>query len=123
MDQLIKENLIVKLSFDFSIKIVRLYKMLLAEKEFVISKQLLRSATSIGANIEEAMGAFSKKDFLYKMSLSYKEGKETRYWLKLLKESELTEIDVSQYLLDIDNINNVLTKIIKTTRMNLGLHS
>ncbi len=79
-----KENIILERSFDFALLIIELYKQLIAEKEFVLSKQLLRSGTSIGANVEEATAAISKRDFAYKMSISSKEARETRYWLRLL---------------------------------------
>lgn len=75
-----KENIILELTFNFSIKIISLYKILIEQKEFVLSKQLLRSATSIGANIEEANAAQTKKDFISKMSIASKEAKETRYF-------------------------------------------
>jgi len=84
-----KENLIQRKSFLFAIRIVNLYKYLTTEKkEFVLSKQIVRSGTSIGANIEESIGGQSKKDFISKISISYKEARETIYWLKLLKETE-----------------------------------
>lgn len=111
-----KENVIQSKSFDFALGIIKLYKNFIEKKEFVISKQLLRSGTSIGANIEEALAGFSKKDFLYKMSLSSKEARETRYWLRLLKQSQLTNIDLDSYLHDIDQIINILTSIVKTTQ-------
>ncbi|MBI4972631.1 MAG: four helix bundle protein, partial [Candidatus Omnitrophica bacterium] len=79
-----KDNLIQQKSFDFALAIIDLYKKLTIAKEFVISKQLLRSATSIGANIEEAIAGQSKKDFLHKMAIASKEARETRYWLRLL---------------------------------------
>ena len=113
-----RENIIQSKSFEFSLNIIKLYKNLTKAKEFVISKQLLRSGTSIGANIEEALAGFSKKDFLYKMSLSSKEARETRYWLRLLKQSELTQINVESYLHDVNQIINILTSIVKTTQEN-----
>lgn len=81
------ENKILDLSFDFAIAIIELYKMLVQHNEYVISKQLLRSATSIGANVEEANAAQSKKEFIAKMSIASKEARETRYWLRLLDKS------------------------------------
>ncbi len=89
-----KENLIATKSFDFSLSIIELYIKLKSENEYVISKQLLRSGTSIGTNIEEAAAAFSKKDFTHKMSISSKEARETKYWLRLLQKSNLTQINV-----------------------------
>ncbi|MCG8374564.1 MAG: four helix bundle protein [Balneolales bacterium] len=114
-----KENLIQTKSFAFSLSIIILYKQLQNEREFIISKQLLRSATSIGANVEEAIGGQSKKDFLAKISISLKEARETRYWLKLLQEGELTEIDVSHLQKEALEIVNILSSIVKTTRTNL----
>jgi four helix bundle protein len=109
------ENKILDLSFDFALQIVGLYKMLIEQKEYVISKQLLRSATSIGANIEEANAAQTKKDFIAKMSIASKEARETRYWLRLLNKSKLVNLDYQPYLESIEHIINILTKIVKTT--------
>ncbi len=110
------ENKIVTLTFDFSIQIIELYKFLNEQKEFVISKQLIRSATSIGANVEEANAAQTKKDFIAKMSISSKEARETKYWLRLLDKSQLVKFDYSTYLNNIDHIINILTKIVKTSQ-------
>ncbi|MFZ1749340.1 MAG: four helix bundle protein [Saprospiraceae bacterium] len=82
------ENKILEMTFDFSIQIIELYKVLLEQKEFVMSRQLLRCATSIGANAEEASAAQTKKDFIAKMSISSKEARETKYWLRLLDKSQ-----------------------------------
>lgn len=76
-------NTILEMSFEFSLQIIRLYKQLIEKKEYVLSKQVLRSGTSIGANVEEANAAQSKKEFIAKMSIASKEAKETRYWLRL----------------------------------------
>ena len=84
-------NIIVDKSFGFALNIIRLYKELKIENEFILSKQLLRSGTSVGANVQEATAAFSKKDFAHKMSIASKEDRETKYWLQLLNESELTK--------------------------------
>lgn len=111
-----KDNLIQQKSFDFAILIVKLYQKLIKQNEYVLSKQLLRSATSIGANIEEALAGYSRKDFIYKMTISTKEARETRYWLRLIKHSELTEIDLSYHLQEIEQIINILSSIIKTAR-------
>lgn len=77
-------NLIVDKTFDFAIDIIEFYIQLKNDNEFILSKQLLRSATSIGANVEEAIAAQSKKDFINKMSIAAKEARETKYWLRLL---------------------------------------
>lgn len=113
------ENKILSLTFDFSIEIIGLYKKLIDQKEFVISKQLLRSATSIGANVEEANAAQTKKDFTAKMAIASKEARETKYWLRLLEKSKLVPLDYSTYLLSIEHIINVITKILKTSQISL----
>ncbi|WP_298767263.1 four helix bundle protein [uncultured Polaribacter sp.] len=114
-----KESIVQKKSFQFSLKIISLYKQLQQEKEFIISNQILRSGTSIGANIEEALAGQSKKDFTAKMSISSKEARETKYWLRLLKESELTNINVNSLILDIEELIRILTSIVKTSQNNL----
>ncbi len=93
--------------------------MLQKEKEFVISNQILRSGTSIGANIEEALAGQRKRDFTAKMSISSKEARETKYWLRLLNESELTKLNVNSLILDIDELIRILTSIVKTSQQNL----
>ena len=75
-------------SYSFALQIIRLYKSLLKQNEFVLSKQLLRSGTSIGANVEEALAGQSRADFLSKMSIASKEARETHYWLRLIRDSE-----------------------------------
>lgn len=110
-----KENLIRDKSFNFALKIIKLHQQLQNEREFVISKQLLRSGTSIGANIEEAGAAQSKKDFMHRMSIASKEARETKYWIKLLKESKLANVPLETLLNEIDQMINILTRIVKTT--------
>lgn len=114
--QVEKSSLIQVKSFQFSLKIIALYKILLERKEFIISKQLLRSATSIGANIEEASAASSKKDFAYKMSISSREARETKYWLRLLNESELVDIELKEYINDVEELIRILTAIVKSSQ-------
>lgn len=81
-----KRNIIKDKSFAFAIEIINVYKYLSSEnKEYVLSKQLLKSGTSIGANVEEAIGGVSKRDFIAKLGIAYKESRETMYWLRLLK--------------------------------------
>ena len=84
----LKENIIVSKSYAFALEIVKLYKTLAEQKEFVLSKQLLRSGTSIGANIHEGIASESKKDFIHKLGIALKEARETSYWLNLLKDSK-----------------------------------
>ena len=88
------DNIIQKKSFQFSLNIISLYKKLKNEREFIISKQLLKSGTSIGANVEEAIAAQSRKDFINKMSIAYKEARETNYWLKLQKKIKLFHVKI-----------------------------
>jgi len=110
------ENKILELTFDFSLQIIELYKFLVRQNEYVISKQLLRCSTSIGANVEEANAAQTKKEFITKMSTASKEARETRYWLRLLEKSLLVKYDYAPHLAKIEHIINILTKIVKTTQ-------
>jgi four helix bundle protein len=114
-----RDNLISELTFNFSLKIIKLYQDLAKKNEYVISKQLLRSSTSIGANVAEAIEAFSKRDFVFKMSIAKKEARETHYWLRLLQESSLIHKDIQSYGEDIQRIIRVSTSIVKTTSENL----
>ncbi len=111
------ENQIESKSFDFAVRVVNLYKFLTEQKkEFVLSKQLLRSGTSIGANVAEAQRGQSKADFLAKMSISLKEANETNYWLKLLYKTEyLTEQQFLSISSDITEIIKLLVAICKTS--------
>lgn len=100
-------------------RIVKLYQYLCKEKyEFVLSKQILRSGTSIGANVEEADGGISKSDVSNKISISYKEAKETHYWLRLLKETNyLSENLFNSLIQDCNEICKILFSILKTSRI------
>jgi len=111
-----KENVILDKTFDFSLNIIELYKHLANNKEYVISKQILRSGTSIGANVEESTAAQTKKDFITKMAIASKEARETRYWLRLLKRSQLVKSDYDKYLSDIEEIIKIITSIVKTAQ-------
>lgn len=109
-------NIIRDKSFNFALTIINLNQELIRNKEFVLSRQLLKSGTSIGANVEEAGAAQSRKDFIAKMSIASKEARETQYWLRLLKHSNLIEFDSKQYLDDISEIVKILTTIVKTSQ-------
>lgn len=112
-----KDNVLMDKTFSFSKRIVKLYKYLTSEKhEFVLSKQLLRSGTSIGANVREGKYAQNDKDFISKLSISLKEASETEYWLELLKNEYLTEKQVESILPDLIEIIKILTSIIKTMK-------
>jgi four helix bundle protein len=115
-----KNNVIQKKSFDFAIKIIETCKILIYDKkEYTLSKQLLRSGTSIGANIEESIGGQSHKDFIHKISISYKEARETMYWLKLLRETKfITSSDADLLINDAEEICRILGKIKKTYQEN-----
>jgi four helix bundle protein len=113
-----KNNVIKEKSFSFAIEIVALYKFLSSEKrEFVLSKQLLRSGTSIGANIREAEHAQSKADFIHKLSIALKEANETDYWLDLLYQSEYLTTSQFQNIKDgVSQQLKLLTSILNTTK-------
>ena len=113
-------NIVQEKAFQFSLNLIPVCIRLSNEKkEFVLSKQLLKSSTSIGANLEEAIGGFSKKDFHYKISISYKEARETRYWLKLLIESGLINMEDGNLLLDeLEEILKILGRTIITLNQN-----
>ena len=118
MDKAKEENVILKKSYDFALRIVKAYKFLTDErKEFVLSKQLLRSGTSIGANIEEAVAAGSKADFVHKLNISAKEARETSYWLRLLKDSQyLPEAAFLSIHEECIKIRKILSSILITLR-------
>jgi four helix bundle protein len=110
-----------KKSREFALSIISLYQQMRDEREFVISKQLLRCGTSIGANVEEAIAAESRRDFLHKMAIASKEARETVYWLGLLDESHLVaDLDVSSHLEQAQELVRLLTSIVKTTRESAG---
>ena len=112
------DNLIQEKSYAFALRAVKLYRHLTEKKkEFVLSKQLLRSGTAIGANVEEAIGGQSRADFLSKISIAYKEARETRYWLRLLKDANLlVPRDFESIFADADELCRILSKIITTTK-------
>ena len=111
-----KQSLIKEKSYSFALQIIRLYKSLLKQNEFVLSKQLLRSGTSIGANVEEALAGQSRADFLSKMSIASKEARETHYWLRLIRDSEtISKTEVEPLLTESESIAKILTSIVKTT--------
>lgn len=113
-----KDNIILNRSFEFALQIIELYKQMKAQNEYVLSKQVLRSGTSIGANVEEATAAISKKDFTAKMSISSKEARETKYWLKLIDKSNLVNVNVKPHLNEVEQLINILTAIVKTSQNN-----
>ena len=114
------DSIVRKKSIDFAVRIVKCYKYLTNEqKEYVMSKQLLRSGTSIGANINEGIYAESKNDFIHKMNISLKEAAETEYWLLILKETSYIDEPIYKSLNgDVVELIRMLAAIIKTSRMN-----
>ena len=116
-----KESVLREKSYQFALRIIKLYKFISVEKkEFVLSKQILRSGTSIGANIEEANHAQSKTDFIHKLAIAQKEAAETNYWLKLLRDSEfLTDKQAESLLIDCEELQKMLASAIKTSKENL----
>lgn len=113
-----QDNIIAIKSKLFALRIIRLYKYLCKQQnEFVLSKQVLRSGTSIGANVREAIRAQSKADFIAKMSISLKEASESEYWLELLTESDyIGKMEGESIMNDCQELISILTKIIKTAK-------
>lgn len=117
-----RENIVQEKSFVFAVRIVNTYKHLASDKkEFILSKQLLRSGTSVGANIEEAIGGQSGRDFFAKLTISYKEARETKYWIRLLKETGyLTQKEADSLLNDVEELLKLIGKIQITMRKRLN---
>lgn len=115
------QNIVQEKSFQFALKIISLYKSI---QNNALAKQVLRSGTSVGANIEEAIGAYSKREFLTKITIAHKEIRETKYWLELLKQSKYISISNFQdtYTLA-EEISKILAKTIITTKNNLKTKS
>ncbi len=111
-----KRSIIKDKSFEFSLLIIELYKYLRSQKEYVLSKQLLRSGTSIGANVNEALAGESRADFIHKMAIASKEARESLYWLELLRKSQLVNYDFKKELSSCNEIIRILTSIVKTTQ-------
>ena len=113
-------NVSVEKSFDFAVRIVKLYKYLTHEqKEYVLSKQLLRCGTSIGANVSEAQRGQSKADFISKMSIALKEANETSYWIELLYKTDyINKLQFDSLSNDVNELISILTSICKTSNSN-----
>lgn len=119
---IMKENVLKEKSYRFALSIVMAYKKVAGEqKEFVLSKQLLRSGTAVGALIEEANQAESKPDFIHKLAIANKEANESQYWIRLLKDSSiLGEEEAKRLLEDCNELIRILTASIKTTKAKIG---
>ncbi|MDB1948990.1 four helix bundle protein [Clostridium tertium] len=116
----LSKSVVLDKSFNFGLKIIKLYMKLRSKNEFTLSNQLVRSATSIGANITEAQYAQSRKDFINKMSIALKEANETEYWLKLLSKSDIIEeIEYENYIKECLEIKMILISIVKSSKDSL----
>lgn len=113
-----KDNLIVKLSFNFAKEIIFFSEVLQENKKFIVANQLLRSGTSIGANIREAQNAESKQDFIHKFKVAAKEVDETIYWLSLCKECYGFSIECDELMKQVISIQNIVSKIIASSKKN-----
>ncbi len=114
-----KENIIRDKTYDFALKVISTFKELQNRREFVLSKQLIRSATSVGANIEEGVQGQSKKDFIHKFSIAQKEITETIYWLRLLRDSDYLPTNNAEPLIEsAKEIQRIITAIIITAKKN-----
>ena len=115
-------NIVVNKSFKFAIDTVNIYKYLCQKNEYGLSKQLVRSGTSIGANIREAQEGQSKRDFLSKMNIALKEARESEYWIELLMETDyLDKTTHSKYLNDVKELCRILNSIVKSTKNSLSI--
>ena len=111
----IEQNLVLKLTFDFSLSIIAFCERLEAERKDVVARQLLKAGTSIGANAMEAQNAESKADFIHKFKIAAKEAEETQYWLLFCDYSK-TYPDCKELITEIDSINSVIAKIISSSK-------
>lgn len=113
-----RDNIVLDKSFAFAVRIVKVYKFLCENKnEFVLSKQLLRAGTSVGANVEEAVGGQSEKDFYAKLCIAYKEARETKYWIRLLYETDYLSNKQNESLqYDCEELLKIIGSIQKTLK-------
>ena len=120
-----KDNLIVEKTFQFGLRIIKLFNHLKKNKvERDLALQVLRSGTSIGANTEEAIGGSSRKDFIHKLEIAYREARETKYWIRLFKESDWLDNKLADsFLLDCDEIIKILTAILNSSKNKQILNS
>lgn len=111
-----KKSIVKEKAFEFSLRAIDLYKILMDSNEYVLSKQFVKSATSIGANINEALAGQSKKDFIAKMSISSKEARECLYWIELLEYAQFIDYDYTSLKVKIQELIKILTSIVKTSQ-------
>jgi len=117
--KIMRENIIEAKSFNFALQSIQIYKLLIRQNEYVLSKQFLRSSTSIGANVREASAGYSKKDFAAKMSIASKEARESLYWIQLIETSTLIDFDFKKIKEESETLIRILTSIVKTSQINL----
>lgn len=111
------ENVVQNKSYEFTLNILQLTKKFPQRNErYIIGRQLLKAGTSIGANIEEAIAAFSRQDFTFKMSIALKEARETHYWLRLIRDSNMISHDIDKLIEEASELVRILTSIVKTTQ-------
>ena len=113
-----ENNVLIDKSYSFALRVVKTHRYLSDEKkEHTLSRQLLRSGTSIGANVEEAAGGQSEKDFAFKLAIAYKEARETHYWIRLLRDGDyLTTKQAESLLADVEELLRILGSILKTLK-------
>ena len=114
-----KESIVADKTYCFAVRVVKLHLFICKNEKYVysMSSQLLRSATSVGANIEEALGGHTRKDFASKMSIAYKEAREAKYWVRLLSDCDIVRKDIaSSFLADIEEIIRILAAIVKSSK-------
>lgn len=111
-----EKSLVKEKAYKFALTIIQLYKLLIQQNEYVMSKQLLKSGTSVGSNVEEALAGQSRPDFLSKMSIASKEARESNYWLRLLRDGKIIDQKhLEKPLIESQELINMLTAIVKTT--------
>ena len=113
-----KKNAIKDTSIELALSSIDLYKEMTDQKEYVISKQILKCSTGVGANIHEALAAESKKDFIHKLSISLKEAREYEYWLRLIEPGDLVSVKTEEVKSQLNSVIALLTSIIKTSKKN-----
>lgn len=114
-----KESVVERKSFEYALKVIAVYKEMTKMNEYVLSKQLLRSGTSIGANVTEARAAISKKDFINKMSIAAKEARESKYWIDLLSQGQMVDIDFMPLSAQCEELIRILTSIVKSSQISI----
>ncbi|MES2328594.1 MAG: four helix bundle protein [Bacteroidota bacterium] len=117
------ESIVAQKSYRFAVRVVKLHLYICKKEKYVysMSSQLLRSATSIGANVEEALGGHTRKDFSAKMSIAYKEARETRYWIRILVECGIIETRMAaSFMKEIEELARILASIVKSSKEHTG---